>query len=179
MRLISKLGICALLVVPIFLSDIALADADAGKTIVMDGGSNGAMACVACHGAEGAGNAQAGFPRLDGLDADYMTRQLEAFRAEQDPLLQEGEALALRGDWDRDLPACISCHGPGGRGVDEHFPALAGQHASYIAAQIQAWKNGTRRNDPLNLMKTIADRLSEHEIKAVAVYFSQSPSIAE
>lgn len=35
-----------------------------------------AMACVTCHGAEGEGMAVAGFPRLAGLSADYMKKQL-------------------------------------------------------------------------------------------------------
>src|SRR5699024_1724214 len=54
--------------------------ADNGKTIVMQGGSNGATACVACHGTDGAGNAAAGYPRLSNLTAGYMQRQLEAYR---------------------------------------------------------------------------------------------------
>lgn len=74
------------------------------------------------------------------------------------------------------MPACVSCHGPGGKGIGAVFPALAGQHASYIKAQLEAWKNGTRRNDPNNLMKVVADRLTDEEVQAVSEYFATLPA---
>lgn len=172
--------------------------------------SAGATACVACHGAEGAGNAAAGFPRLAGLEAGYLQRQLEAYRigtraspvmtpiaeslteaeqanvsayysqqevdaaaAEAAPdVLEQGQELALMGDWENKIPACVSCHGPNGKGVDANFPRLAGQHASYIVSQIEAWKSGERQNDPLNLMKVVAERLTAEQAKAAAAYFA-------
>lgn len=42
-------------------------------------GAGAAPACQTCHGAAGEGIAQAGFPRLAGLGAPYMQRQLAAF----------------------------------------------------------------------------------------------------
>jgi cytochrome c553 len=42
-------------------------------------GSGAAPACQTCHGSAGEGVAQAGFPRLAGLGARYMQRQLDAF----------------------------------------------------------------------------------------------------
>lgn len=49
-----------------------------GATIAKTGGGSVA-ACQSCHGADGEGVAQAGFPRLAGLGAAYMQRQLAAF----------------------------------------------------------------------------------------------------
>lgn len=93
-----------------------------------------------------------------------------------DPALAaRGARIALSGLWEKDLPACISCHGPGGHGVGKHFPALAGQHANYITQQLNAWRNGTRSNDPQVLMKEIAQRLSAAEIAAVSAYFASLP----
>ncbi|MCK7576644.1 MAG: c-type cytochrome [Chromatiales bacterium] len=46
------------------------AGVDAGK-LVREGNGKGAVACVSCHGTEGAGQAAAGFPRLAGLDGEY------------------------------------------------------------------------------------------------------------
>ena len=89
-----------------------------------------------------------------------------------DDLAARGARLALSGLWDKDIPACISCHGPAGRGVGVHFPALAGQHAEYIAKQMQAWRNGTRANDPQALMKGIALRVPAEDIAAVSAYFA-------
>lgn len=186
------------------------ADPDAGRTLVMQGNGRGATACLACHGMDGAGNAAAGFPRLAGLDAAYLEKQLHDFLngTRNDPVMQpvakamsaddirnasayyaaqsapaaqpaadaallaRGERLALDGLWDKTVPACVSCHGPGGRGVGAHFPALAGQHAGYIAKQFAAWRDGTRGNDPQDLMKVVAERLPEADIAAVAAYFA-------
>jgi thiosulfate dehydrogenase len=86
-------------------------------------------------------------------------------------LLEQGRQLAEQGNWERDIPACNACHGPGGKGVGADFPALAAQHPRYLIAQISAWKFGSRRNDPNGLMKAVADRLRDDEIIAVAAYY--------
>ncbi len=91
-----------------------------------------------------------------------------------------GEALARVGDWPgRELPACLQCHGPDGGGVGEAFPALAGQHASYLAAQLTAWKEGARGTDPNDLMGTIARKLTETEIQAVSKWLAATPRRSE
>lgn len=43
--------------------------------------SKGLAACTACHSPTGQGNAAAGFPALGGQHADYIEKQLKAFRA--------------------------------------------------------------------------------------------------
>lgn len=90
--------------------------------------------------------------------------------------LARGARLALSGLWDKDIPACVSCHGPGARGVGTHFPGLAGQHASYITKQLNAWRAGTRANDPQGLMKGIAQRLPAADIAAVSAYLASLPA---
>lgn len=86
-----------------------------------------------------------------------------------------GEKLVERGDWNSYLVPCKSCHGPGSQGVGATFPALAGQHASYLSQQLQAWQRGERHNDADDLMLAIAARLSEEQIAAVAAYLAQQP----
>lgn len=177
------------------------------------GGANpAAMACAICHGAEGEGMAAAGFPRLAGLSANYMRKQLADFASGEraNPIMQPiaaalsadegdavtsmlaskplpqvkrvdrtalvdgpGETLALRGAWDRNIPECVACHGPSGTGVGDSFPPLAGQSAQYLSSQLTAWRQGTRKNDPNDLMGHIARSLTEDEIKAVSVYFAE------
>lgn len=83
-----------------------------------------------------------------------------------------GESLAIRGDWSRSIPECVACHGPGGVGVGEVFPPLAGQGSNYLVSQLRAWQQGTRKNDQNDLMGHIARSLTEEEITAVAAYFS-------
>lgn len=81
-----------------------------------------------------------------------------------------GWRLATRGDWSKNMPACFACHGAAGAGIPPHFPALAGQPAAYLRAQIKAWQTGRRDNDPQGLMKSVADAMSDAEIDAVSVY---------
>lgn len=90
-----------------------------------------------------------------------------------------GEKIAERGLWEQHVPPCSACHGPGNRGVGENFPAIAGQHASYIAQQIRAWRDGARSNDAVQLMTGVAERLTDAQIDAVAAYLSSLPMHAE
>lgn len=89
-----------------------------------------------------------------------------------DALLTRGEQLAQRGDWSQYVVSCKSCHGPGNQGTGAIFPGIAGQHAGYIEAQLKAWKEGTRKNDPQDLMGSIARRMSDTDIHAVAVWLA-------
>ncbi|MDO8720215.1 MAG: c-type cytochrome [Polaromonas sp.] len=83
-----------------------------------------------------------------------------------------GAWLATRGRWSDNVPACVQCHGPGGRGVGPQFPPLAGLPAAYITEQLQAWKAGSRPPGPLALMTGIAQQLTEADIAAVAAYYA-------
>ena len=59
---------------------------NAGKVIFSNGiSSEGVPACMACHGAEGAGSEQ--FPRIAGQHADYIVKQFNVFQrsAEERP----------------------------------------------------------------------------------------------
>src|SRR5690606_37855459 len=58
------------------------------------------------------------------------------------PDTDPGARLAMRGAWEKGVPACVQCHGPGGRGVGDTFPAIAAQPAGYLATQLQAWQKG-------------------------------------
>lgn len=87
-----------------------------------------------------------------------------------------GSAIATKGLWDKQMPSCFSCHGPSGRGVGENFPAITSQGKSYIVQQLQAWKKGTRKNDPNELMATVAKKLTQKEMNSVAEYLSSVTS---
>ncbi|HSN20363.1 MAG TPA: c-type cytochrome [Usitatibacter sp.] len=69
---------------------------------------------------------------------------------------------------------CAACHGPDGNSVAPTFPVLAGQHADYIAAQLEAFKSGARPND---IMKGMAAGLSPEDMRNVATWFeSRKPA---
>jgi len=90
-------------------------------------------------------------------------------------LLRKGEAIAINGDWNHEIPACFQCHGPSGKGIESNFPAITGQSAVYISNQIAAWKSGTRANDPAGLMKSVANKLSADQVKAVSAFLANQP----
>jgi cytochrome c553 len=93
--------------------------------------------------------------------------------ADADPLLiQQGAVLYAIGAAARDVQACIDCHGPAAQGIDPTYPALAGQPPQYISSQLQLWRDGVRRNDVGNVMRTISLQMSERDIDAVAAYLS-------
>lgn len=68
------------------------------------------------------------------------------------------------------VPACASCHGPTGAGIPVQFPRLAGQHAEYIVAQLKSFHAGQRANDAAKMMRSIASKLSDDDMAAVADY---------
>lgn len=92
-------------------------------------------------------------------------------------LLALGEKVYRSGVAERNVAACNACHSPTGKGnAPAGFPALAGQHAEYIATQLRAYRKGYedesgRTNDgDARIMRTTAFGLSDAEIDAVASY---------
>lgn len=89
--------------------------------------------------------------------------------------LRRGEAIATRGIPEEKVPACLSCHS--GR-QSPHFPALAGQHADYIAEQLRLWQRGGRAGTAYGrIMATIARRLGEQQIEDVSAYLASRPAV--
>jgi cytochrome c553 len=107
------------------------------------------------------------------------TADLAAYFASQAPtggeadpaLVVRGERIYRGGDPERGISACIECHGPDGRGNPAAvYPAIAGQHATYSAAQLRLYASGQRRSDPNQMMRSIARRMTEEDIRAVSSY---------
>jgi cytochrome c553 len=82
----------------------------------------------------------------------------------------EIEKLAREGDSHRRIPACMSCHINGTGGPIE-TPTITGQNADYLLAQLNAYANGTRKNDVYGRMRDIAAKLTPDERKQLAHYF--------
>jgi cytochrome c553 len=83
-------------------------------------------------------------------------------------VLARGEALALRGDSARGIPACAQCHGPALTGVAPVIPGLLGLPRDYLVAQLGAWKTGSRRAASPDCMADIARALAPDDVSAVA-----------
>lgn len=84
-------------------------------------------------------------------------------------------ALFERGDPQRGIPACASCHGRRGEGAGPANPPLAGQPAPYLEAQIDSWRRSDRRNDPGDVMLRISQLLTPSESAALAAYAARLP----
>jgi cytochrome c553 len=82
-----------------------------------------------------------------------------------------GQHVYRSGNVEGEVMACAGCHGPTGRGnAPAAYPSIQGQRAVYVAAQLHAFKAGTRTTDPNQMMRNVAALLSEEEIDAVASY---------
>jgi cytochrome c553 len=83
-------------------------------------------------------------------------------------LVDLGQRIWRAGLPERDVPACASCHSANAAGLPGQYPRLSGQFPSYIEEQLKLFRSGDRHNsDP---MQTIANRMSDADIQAVADY---------
>jgi cytochrome c553 len=104
---------------------------------------------------------------------EYFQQQKPKARAARDPALVElGKQIYRGGILAKGVASCTSCHGPAGAGMPAQYPRVAGQYAEYTTAQLNAFRSGERGNDPNKMMRTVAARLSDAEIKAVAEYIA-------
>lgn len=92
-------------------------------------------------------------------------------RGDQAIIEDPARKLVYQGDWNRNIPACSTCHGASGIGV-EAFPRLANQHPDYLEKQLKAWKNKTRSGDHNDVMGSIARQLTDTEITQLSHYFA-------
>jgi cytochrome c553 len=103
----------------------------------------------------------------------YSALPRPAVLSGQNRLEAVGKEIFGRGIEDRGMPACARCHGDDGRGSGV-MPRLAAQHASYIAAQLQHFQEGTRAAGQTP-EHPVADALSDEETLAVSRYIATLP----
>jgi cytochrome c553 len=84
--------------------------------------------------------------------------------------IELGRKIYRGGIADKGVAACASCHGAAGAGIPVQYPRLAGQQQDYTVAQLVNFRSGARTNSPQ--MTTLAQRLSDAEMKAVADYIA-------
>ena len=104
------------------------------------------------------------------LASYFASQTLKPAAASDKALASEGQKLWRGGDPAAGVPACAGCHGPGGAGIPSEFPRLGGQYAEYIAAQLQAFRSGARANDGSGMMRGVAARLTDSQIRALSEY---------
>jgi len=84
-------------------------------------------------------------------------------------LAAPGKVLYEEGNRATGVPGCVGCHLPNGVG-HERYPRLAGQTPAYIVQQLVDFKSGARSNDRAHVMRAVAGRLTDEEMRAVAEY---------
>jgi cytochrome c553 len=108
--------------------------------------------------------------------ADQDLLDIAAWYAEQTPaptevdavLAQRGQDLYRSGDQTLGIPACSGCHAPTGAGIAlAGFPQLRGQHAPYLIKRLTGFR---QEGDATAIMHSIAGRLSDDDIAALATY---------
>lgn len=123
------------------------------------------------------------------FQTDAYLRAMAEYFASQRPLflphsasvassavLTHGKELVTHGDPKRAIPACVGCHNPALTGMEPAIPGLLGLKATYISAQLGAWRYGTRTAAAPDCMQVVAGRLTENDVTAVAAWLSSLPA---
>lgn len=117
-------------------------------------------------------------PMAAGLSEDDMAN-LAAFYSSQtlkvgeaDPAqVEKGKQIFMNGNAASGVAACSACHAPNGVGNPAaNFPSLQGQHADYTVKQLKDFRAGNRANDAGRMMQSVAAKMTDDEIAAVASY---------
>ncbi|PIQ12014.1 MAG: cytochrome c4 [Hydrogenophilales bacterium CG_4_9_14_3_um_filter_59_35] len=161
--------------------------------------------CAGCHNPDG-NSIILENPKLSGLDAGYIVRQLRDFKSgirkspvmstiipmvdeKEFPALAEffskqqrkpgvavdakraaqGKEIYDEGIDSSAVPACSGCHNDDGSGTDK-YPRIGGQNSAYVIQQLMNFKSGERANDVKAVMRAVAKRMNEKDIRAVAEY---------
>lgn len=109
---------------------------------------------------------------MKNVAAYFASQKLKPESAKNRQTIEMGQKIYRAGDASKGVPACAGCHGPAGTGIPAQYPRLGGQFAEYIEAQLKLFRSGERANDPNKMMRTIAVKMTDPEIKAVSDYIA-------
>lgn len=103
--------------------------------------------------------------------AAYYAAQTGSVGKAAEDKVELGQTIYRAGNTATGVSACAACHGPTGSGNPmAKFPSLSGQHADYTVAQLKNFRAGARANDAGSMMRSIAKKMTDDEIAAVAQY---------
>ncbi|MDP1610382.1 MAG: c-type cytochrome [Sulfuritalea sp.] len=104
------------------------------------------------------------------LAAYFASQTQKGEAAKNRETIEFGQKLFRGGDQAKGLPACAGCHGPSGAGIPAQYPRIGGQFAEYIELQLKSFRDGARANDSNKMMRMVALKMTDAEIKAVSDY---------
>jgi cytochrome c553 len=174
----------------------APAKAAAGRLDPVQAGKAAAAACSGCHGETGV-SSMPGMPSLVALDPKYVIAAMQAYKsgqrandmmktiaagasesdvnnmalyyALQKPARAKTPAAGNQAAGKKAAAACGACHGDLGVSGNPATPSLAGQDGQYLAAAMQSYKDGARKDE--SMKGPVAD-LDEKTIKDIAAYYA-------
>lgn len=100
----------------------------------------------------------------------YASQPIKPQAARNLDTIEQGQLIWRAGIASKGVPACAACHGPAGAGMPAEYPRIAGQFAEYTLTQLQAFRELQRANDPNEMMRDIALKMTDAEMRAVADY---------
>ncbi|WP_301100556.1 c-type cytochrome [Propionivibrio sp.] len=109
---------------------------------------------------------------MKGLALYFSQQKRKPASATDEKLVAAGKSIWRKGDFDKGIPACAGCHGPTGSGIPAQYPSLSGQYAEYTDLQLKNFRSEERSNDPERMMRSIGEKLSDKQIKALADYIA-------
>jgi cytochrome c553 len=178
----------------------AAAKASGAASDPVQAGKAATAACAGCQGEAGV-SAAPGMPSLAGLDPKYTVAAMKAYKSGQrdnelmksmlasvsdaamdsialyyglqKPARSQAPAAGDKAGGAAAAAGCGGCHGSDGVSANPAFPSLAGQDATYLASALDAYKQGTRKDET---MKGLTAALDDATIKNLAAFFaSQEP----
>jgi len=108
---------------------------------------------------------------VPGLAAYFSAQKPVPAGVADSKLAEAGKKIYDDGNEESGVPACVGCHQANAAG-NEQFPRLAGQFQAYTLQQLADFKAGVRTNDKGKLMRVVAGRMTDDEMKAVAEYLA-------
>lgn len=134
-----------------------------GERLALQGNGRGAPACASCHGGRGEGNADTGIPRLAGLPAFYIAKQLQDYagsRAAGGSVASEARPQALM------TPVAQQLNDEERMAVARYFSTLAGpSSAAGGSAPVAASRNAAAGSET----RGSADRSSQRARQLIEV----------
>lgn len=103
------------------------------------------------------------------LDLPYPPARASALSVDQQ---RAAETLVFKGAPDRNIPACVACHGANMAGRQPAMPGLLTLPPDYLIGQLGAWRTGQRHAKVPDCMADIAKRLTPEEVGTVARWLS-------
>ena len=112
---------------------------------------------------------------IEDIAAYFSSKSITAEAEKNDAaIVLTGRNMYKGGSSYKGIPACAGCHGPNGVGNSPAvFPSVAGQRVDYLIKTLKDFRSGARSNDPNSIMRNIAVKMSDNDIKAVATYITQ------